>query len=230
MLLPNCEGFRAKLVIPIFDGFLLRDEIFADNRKNYEQILRTESHFSREYRRALWDLEVLEKFPPGIKHDRVVAHRINAYEIQEPQWVEISTNKIKRWREAPKKVFEHTLHTVTHQLIPQGPGRRVLSTDLGEALKEESFAGNEYIDIRFELDRNFSRYTFFMKAGEMGRDKPLEFHIRQYIAINGTEIDEVQQHTIVASPMFSINPLEPNRVERMFGFEYRRQRIRHLGE
>lgn len=229
MLIPSSDGGR-KLIIPVFNGFFLRNETFADNRKEYERMLRTESPHSREYRQRLWDLEILERFPPGVPHDRAAAHKIEAYEIQEPQWIEINSKNIKHFREAPKKVFEKSLITITRQLIPQGRGRKVFSADLGEALKNERFEGNEFIDIHFDLDRALSHYTFYMKAGEMSREKPLEFHIRQYVGINGTEVDEERKPAIVASPMFSINPLEPSHVEIMFGFEYSKQKIRHLGE
>ncbi len=227
MLIPSSDGGR-KLIIPVFSGFFLQNDIFADNREEYKRILKTQSPYSREYRRTLCDLEILEKFPPGVPHDRAAAHKIYGYEIEEPQWVEISSKNIKRFREPPKNVFEQPLQTATKQLIPHGRLRRVFSADLGEALKEGRFEGNEYIDIAFDLDRNPASYTFHMKAGEMSREKPLEFHIRQYAAINGIEIDEELKSTTVASPMFSIDPHEANRVGTMFSFEYRRQKLRHL--
>ena len=229
MLIPSNDGGR-KLIIPVFAGFLIKDEIFADNRQEYERILNTVNPHSKEYRDRLWDLEILNKFPPGMPHDRAAAHKIDAYEIQDPQWIEIETKSLKHFREPPKRKLETFVCITQKQLIPQGRGKKLFSADLGEVLKNERFEGNEFIDIKFEQHRTMSHYTFSMKAGNMNSERPLEFHIRQYVAINGVEIDKEPQRTIVASPMFSMDYSKPNRAGIMFGFEYSKRKVRHLVE
>ncbi|HII16131.1 MAG TPA: hypothetical protein HA362_07535 [Nanoarchaeota archaeon] len=239
-LLPIEGDFRRKIRIPIFEGFLLKDDVFADNRKIYEQTLQTTFPESREYRAALRHLGILEKFPPGVPHDRVVAHKAHVYEVAEPAYGAITSGNVKAWHEGyrpPSSLsplgypFKGRPLSQTRQLVPKGRLKKILSADIGEALSNEGNAGIDCIDITFNSERYFKWYEFTLKREGISSVKPLEFHIRQYMAINGIEIDEGYSPTTVAIAMFGIRHKEGQEAPGEFlGFHYFRTRARMVGE
>src|SRR3989344_5380142 len=67
-------------------GASCHNEISADNRDIFEAVLRGESSIcTPEYAKQRLDLS--QKFPPGIPHDRLIAHEVTIYRIGNPRRV-----------------------------------------------------------------------------------------------------------------------------------------------
>lgn len=105
-------------------GFCYLQEQWADNRKLYQDCLDGKV-MSIDPREAKRHLDLLKQFPPEVPHDRVVAHALSIYSIQNPAWSK------------PK--------SGTRIALPHGKDEKVLEVDLGSELLRFS-GGSPYVE------------------------------------------------------------------------------------
>lgn len=187
----------------VFNGTLYRNELFADNRNYYRQVLQKENPQSKEYETALKYLDILERFPPEIPHNRIIAHRVSAHEISEPKWM-----------------------VLKNELVPMGRLKKVFSADIGEMLKSGIAGENEFISVGFRGGENQLNYSAIIGGKKITAECPLEFHFRQYLNIDGVEISSETSSTDIVRPVFAVKYENLLQVPgKLLGFRYSKAKV-----
>lgn len=134
-----------------YHGFCSLQEQWADNRRLYKDCLEGKVT-SLDPREAKRELDFLERFSPEVPHDRVVAHALSIYSIQNPTWSK------------PK--------SGTRIALPHGKEEKVMEVDLGSELLRFS-GGSPYVEevVKRNVVKELSDSTF-IRGDVYGRVLP----------------------------------------------------------
>lgn len=187
-----------------YSGFFNKSERWADNRQEYERWLdRSNIHSTNmDKKHAREMLKLYERFPPQQPHDRLVAHRVDVYRVKNPTWRQKSQLDvpfgeletiltIDLGKELQKDLVEAVPEVVQKNvLLPLGDGSYVK----GDVIRipprvfEEIAKVKKYFVV--EMDSRGLGYELDLAPAQFSILEPLEYHILNYVKINGEDIRE----------------------------------------
>ncbi len=197
-------------------GYYFQQEKWTDNTECYRKVLKGHLPAPIEQKHAREMLELNERFPPSVPHDRMVGHLVKAYLIKNPMWEKRKGRKIHSgaymtinrrnsiWEDVHPPMWEQLV--VARNIYEDDSLEKVLEIDIGQEIKRRFEAGeiqanegtlpNSFLDISYDLSYfdkigSFS-YKFSINTEIENSQSPIKFHLTHYVDIDGVRTSEEQ--------------------------------------
>lgn len=190
-----------------------------DNRSTYEEVCNNPHRFDSRYVEfAEKELARYKQFPPGPDnpHNRLIAHKVEVYEVKNPEWQKKGENNLVAVGELEKLLgpidFGQLLSSedeiFSEKVVKENAKRRLpngnfIRRTIFKKVPSEEFRLEEarkYFEIDFNEDYARS-YEFNIDKKTISQSRPLEFHIISYFSIDGHTLEKEKR---IARMLFPI--------------------------
>ncbi len=207
------------------NGYYVANERFADNRQVYENALAAgeKNALNMTPEELESRLDLFDRFPPGEPHSRMIAHKIEVYNLSAPRWEQHGKRLL-----IPKGSLEHIITMDfgdeikkacglnTEEVLEENARYELLdgSVIIGKRVRTTSYAGkidsrkmySEWFEVIFDQS-NYAKQGYFhyelrIKTEEFTPSNVREYHITSYVKIND---ETIQQKKQFARPLFKLN-------------------------
>ncbi len=200
-----------------YGGFYYANEFYADNIHIFRKYLSG----SQDCRMDGWDAESVKRqlaflvnFPPDIPHNRLVAHRVEISAVRNPVWQKKGKLLV------PKGDLENVLSLdfgsyilkICDEELSMREYLENMTVDLGDGtviegirIKKSNYHGasnrrtipNEHLNITYDssmyaVKKEFD-YHFEIKRDSITTEQPKEFHIQEYVMVDGVKVEEQKE-------------------------------------
>ncbi|GEM_PF-5518367 len=196
-----------------YTGMFNPDEIWADDQSLYQKCV--DQPYNNDYLLRAEDakrqLALYKEFPQNQKHDRLIGHQIQIYQIKNPTWQtkgKILTPKgelellldidlgLELTTEIGKTPYQEEIISSTKEYkLPDGTiirGQHIRQIPLKESMwsKIEPYCVIRTIMI---TQAKIESYSFAIDTKKISQDPCLEFHITSYVKINEKTIQQTKE-------------------------------------
>ena len=195
-------------------GAFSEQERWADNSEFFRQIVQEERSYGGITPEKAWEeLEFYKRFPPEKLHDRLVAHRISVFAVQNPQWkaqgkycvvaqgtldclltIDLGQELLRTRGREPFR--EETLAEEKEFALPDGTfirGRHFKRIPGEEGLLSRA---RQYFNVDFDhaaYGYKNPKYTVSIGKERASTERPLEYAVKSYITIDRSLISEKKE-------------------------------------